>query len=150
LQTDFRTEWDHTTGTFLSFAATGIVNSDHVQASGGWNQQRTAPAQAGGLAITNSHYLNGSVNVRGQRNRIGGTYSLNYDLLRDRFLQQRYFVYYNAQCCGVLVEYQMFNFVGAQVSEDRRLNISFTLAGIGTFSNFLGAFGGALGSQTGR
>jgi LPS-assembly protein len=150
LQTDFRTEWDHTTGTFLSFAANGIVNAEHVQASGGWTQQKTAPAQVGGQAITNSHYLNGSVTVRGHRNRIGGTYALNYDLLRDRFLQQRYFAYYNAQCCGVLVEYQTFNFVGATIPQDRRFNVSFTLAGIGTFSNFLGAFGGALGSQTGR
>jgi len=154
LQSDFRTEWDHTTGTFLSFAANGIVNSDHVQASGGWSQQKSAPNPAvpNSQATTNSHYLNATVNVRGQRNRIGGTYALNYDLLRDRFLQQRYFVYYNAQCCGVLVEYQTFNFVGIRtpLSEDRRLNISFTLAGIGTFSNFLGAFGGALGSQTGR
>jgi len=150
LQSDFRTEWDHTTGTFLSFAANGIINTDRVQASGGWSQQKTAPPQAGGNAITNSHFLNASVNVRSDRNRVGGTYALNYDLLRDRFLQQRYFVYYNAQCCGVLVEYQTFNFVGAPLSEDRRLNISFTLAGIGTFSNFLGAFGGALGSQTGR
>jgi hypothetical protein len=29
-----------------------------------------------------------------------------------------------------------------RVPQDRRFNLSFTLAGIGTFSNFLGAFGG--------
>ena len=28
------------------------------------------------------------------------------------------------------------------VTKDRRFNISFTLAGIGTFSNLFGAFGG--------
>ena len=150
LQSDFRTEWDHTTGTFLSFAANGIVNSENVQAVGGWTQQKTAPALPSGNATTNSHYLNASVTLRSDRNRVGGTYALNYDLLRDRFLQQRYFAYYNAQCCGFLVEYQTFNFVGAIVPQDRRFNVSFTLAGIGTFSNFLGAFGGALGSQTGR
>jgi hypothetical protein len=74
----------------------------------------------------------------------------NYDLLRDNFLQQRYFAYYNAQCCGVLAEFQTFNFVGARIPQDRRFNVSFTLAGIGTFSNFLGAFGGGFGNQTGR
>ena len=38
------------------------------------------------------------------------TYSFNYDLRRDSFLQQRYLAYYNAQCCGFGVEYQTYNF----------------------------------------
>ena len=67
-------------------------------------------------------------------------------LLGGGFLQQRILAYYNAQCCGVVVEYQTFNFEGlaarARVLQDRRFNISFTLAGIGTFSNFFGALGG--------
>ena len=83
---------------------------------------------------------------RASRNRIGGTYPFNYDILRDRFLQQRYVAYYNAQCCGVGFEYQTFNLQGSLVRtvvpQDRRFNISFTLAGIGTFSNLFGAFGG--------
>ena len=74
------------------------------------------------------------------------SYTFNYDLLRDNFLQQRYIAYYNAQCCGIGFEYQSFNFqnaaVGLGVPKDRRFNISFTLAGIGTFSNLFGAFGG--------
>jgi LPS-assembly protein len=150
LQADFRTEWDHTTGTFLSFSANGILNSTNVQATGGWSQQRSITREIGALPVTNTHYLNAAVTVRGSSNRVGGTYTFNYDLLRDSFLQQRYFAYYNAQCCGFLVEYQTFNFAGAIVPQDRRFNLSFTLAGIGTFSNFLGAFGGALGGQTGR
>ena len=54
--------------------------------------------------------------------------------------------YYNAQCCGFSVEYQMFDLSrvsGAPVTEDRRFNFSFSLAGIGSFSNFFGALGGA-------
>jgi hypothetical protein len=31
------------------------------------------------------------------------------------------------------------------IAQDRRFNISFTLAGIGTFSNLFGAFGGQQG-----
>ena len=84
--------------------------------------------------------------MRSVRNRLGGTYSFNYDLRRDSFLQQRYLAYYNAQCCGFAVEYQTFNFdggfAGVPIPQDRRFNISFTLAGIGSFSNVLGAFGG--------
>ena len=70
---------------------------------------------------------------------------------RDEFLQQRYLAYYNAQCCGFNVEYQTFNYANSTVTtvqQDRRFNVSFTLAGIGTFSNFLGAFG--VGGQTAR
>ena len=42
------------------------------------------------------------------------------------------------------MEFQSYNFAGSGlgVPKDRRFNISFTLAGIGSFSNFLGAFGG--------
>ena len=35
------------------------------------------------------------------------------------------------------------------VTQDRRFNIGFTLAGLGTFSNFLGAFGGNTGQGGG-
>ena len=35
--------------------------------------------------------------------------------------------------------------IRTNVPQDKRFNLSFTLAGIGTFSNFLGAFGGATG-----
>jgi hypothetical protein len=52
---------------------------------------------------------------------------------------------YYAQCCGFGLEVQNFHY--PQVSSfpipaDRRINFSFTLAGLGTFSNFFGAFGG--------
>jgi hypothetical protein len=42
------------------------------------------------------------------------------------------------------MEYQQFNFQQSisGVPQDRRFNIGFTLAGVGTFSNFFGAFGG--------
>jgi hypothetical protein len=36
-------------------------------------------------------------------------------------------------------------FAGLAIPQDRRFNISFTLAGIGSFSNALGAFGGQQG-----
>ena len=52
---------------------------------------------------------------------------------------------YMAQCCGFQVEYQQFNYpesVGIPLPSDRRVNFGFVLAGLGTFSNFFGAFGG--------
>ena len=57
----------------------------------------------------------------------------------------------NAKGAANIVEYQKFNY-GTQsaavigVPKDHRFNISFTLAGIGTFSDLFGAFGGGLGT----
>ena len=77
-------------------------------------------------------------------NRIGGLLLFNYDLKQNTFLQQRITAYYNAQCCGVAVEYQTFNYAGSFVTRTGQPRItgsiiSFTLAGVGTFSNLFGA-----------
>ena len=130
-----------------TLAAAGSMNTSQIQAIAGWSRRRFIPGLSG---FDNpefaDHYLNASVNWHGLGNRVGATYAFNYDLRRDRFLQQRIVGYYNAQCCGVAVEYQRFNFgntfAPSTELQDRRFNISFTLAGIGTFSNLLGAFGG--------
>ena len=78
--------------------------------------------------------------------RVGGSYTFNYDLKQKSFLQQRFTTYFNSQCCGVAIEYQTFNYGGSLAAyglqQDKRFNLSFTLAGIGTFSNLFGAFGG--------
>ena len=150
LQGDFRTEWDPTFKTLKTFAGNGSINTAKWQASAGWSRKRFIEGLPGydNPTLAN-HYLNASANWHTTNNTIGATYSFNYDLRNDSFLQQRILTYYNAQCCGVGVEYQVYNFSafsGFAVPHDRRLNVSFTLAGIGTFSNFLGAFGG----QTGR
>ncbi len=146
VQGEFRTEWDPTFHTLKTLAAAGSVNSGNLQASAGWSRRRYIPGLPG-FDNPNfaDHYMNGSANWHTRTNTLGVTYSFNYDLRRDSFLQQRYLGYYNAQCCGFGVEYQAYNyssFTGATVPQDRRFNVSFTLAGIGTFSNFLGAFGG--------
>ena len=146
VQGEFRTEWDPTFHTLKTLAALGSINSGHLQASAGWSRRRYIPGLPG-FDNPNfaDHYMNGSANWHTRTNTLGVTYSFNYDLRRDSFLQQRYLAYYNAQCCGFGVEYQAYNyssFTGVTVPQDRRFNVSFTLAGIGTFSNFLGAFGG--------
>jgi LPS-assembly protein len=147
LQADFRTEWHPVAQTLTTLAANGTVNSAWVQASGGWSRRRFIPDLAGFEEASATHFLNASANVSRPGRRLGGNYSLNYDLKQQTFLQQRIAAYYNAQCCGLAIEYQSFNlqgsFAGATVPKDRRFNLSFTLAGIGTFSNLFGAFGGS-------
>jgi LPS-assembly protein len=147
LQGEFQTEWDAKFRTMRTLAAAGSVNTSRIQATAGWSRRRFIPGLSGfDNPAAADHYLNASVNWHGLGNRVGGTYAFNYDLRRDTFLQQRILGYFNAQCCGVAVEYQTFNFgntfVPSSALQDRRFNISFTLAGIGTFSNLLGAFGG--------
>src|SRR5690606_12752304 len=82
--------------------------------------------------------------LRFLQGRATGTYSLSWDLDRSYIVSQSVSASYLAQCCGLQVEYQQYNFpdLGFPVSADRRLNFGFVLAGLGTFSNFFGAFGG--------
>ena len=76
-------------------------------------------------------------------NRVGGTYRFNFDVGNRRFMQQQIVAYLNSQCCGFAVDYQVTNVSQFQLSGvpmDRRLAVTFTLAGIGSFSPPLGGF----------
>ena len=71
-------------------------------------------------------------------------YALSWDIARGYILSQNVMASYMAQCCGLQVEFQKFNYpanAGFPIPSDRRFNVSFVLAGLGTFSNFFGAFG---------
>ncbi len=147
-QGEFRTEWDPTVHTLKTMSGSGHVQaSEWLQLSGSWSRRRFIPELPDYDDPTQAtHTVAAGATVRNRTNRLGGSYSFDYDFQRDYFLQQRVMAYYNAQCCGVVVEFQTFNFQGVQgipVPQDKRFNISFSLAGIGTFSNFLGALGGA-------
>jgi hypothetical protein len=149
LQGDFRTEWDPDAHALTTISANAtFASGGWLNGSAGWSQRRYFQELPGGVRdpTRSDQYINGVVNVRRFGNRVGGTYAFNYDIEQARFLNQRWVAYYNAQCCGVGFEYQTFNLQGSlvptAVPQDRRFNISFTLAGIGTFSNLFGAFGG--------
>ncbi len=143
----FRAEYD------TQFWAFRTIGADASIELGGWFQQVTGWSQRRfveglrGFDIRDNldHYLNSFTSVKTPDDTMGGVYQFNYDILGGRYLQQRVVWYYNAQCCGVAFEYQSFNLEGlgsrVRVAKDRRFNLSFTLAGLGTFSNMLGAFG---------
>ena len=147
IQANFRTEWDHQVNAIRTVAASGsILHSTWLQGEAGWSWRRVIPELNGFDEASANHFLNATATLKTRRNNFGGTYSFNYDMKLDEFLQQRYMVYYNAQCCGVAVEYQTWNFqgsvVGLAVPQDNRFNISFTLAGIGAVPSFFGAMSG--------
>lgn len=144
IQASVRAEYDTQYWAFRSIQANGtFARGTWLQTVAGWSQRRYIEKLAGfNNRDSLDHYLNAATNLRTPTNKFGGVYSFNYDLLRDRMLQQRVLGYYHAQCCGFSVEFQTFNFSGlgsrAPVSKDRRFNFSFTLAGIGSFSNPFG------------
>jgi LPS-assembly protein len=151
MDASFRTEYDTQAHALRTLAANGAyVKASWLVASAGWSQRRFIPNLSGfnnPALVTN--YLNSDTTIKAPGNIYGGTYSFNYDLHHSFFLSQRWVAYYNSQCCGVAVEYQSFNYNGSPfnlgVTQDHRFNISFTLAGIGSFSNLLGSFGGQQG-----
>ena len=123
-----------------------------LEARGGWSQ-RYLIEQLPGFNDPRylDHYVNGFVAMRTSGGAVRGLFEFNYDVKTGRYLQQRIMVEYHAQCCGIRGEYQFFNFAGlghrAVIPQDRRFNITFTLAGLGTFANVLGAFGGGAGGR---
>ena len=44
------------------------------------------------------------------RSHIGGAYHFDFNLSDKTLVQQRIGFFYNAQCCGVGIEYQAFNY----------------------------------------
>ena len=144
-------------------ATTASMRMEHdVSGAGLQARSATGNVYAGGQSInaslsrrrfdrtrTAEMYLSAGGTVSSLQRRLSGTYSLSWDITREYIVSQTLSAGYFAQCCGFGVEFQKFNY--AQISSsipiptDRRINFSFTLAGLGTFSNFFGAFGGNTG-----
>jgi LPS-assembly protein len=145
---DLRVEYDPTPADaddprILGMSLNGTWRSENADVTGGWTRQAFPSPE--GVIPRSSNLLQSSANLRFLGSKYGGNVTFNYDLSRSTLLNQRYVAFYNAQCCGVSFEYQSFNYPERTqflLPRDRRFNISFTLAGVGSFSNLLGAFGG--------
>jgi LPS-assembly protein len=145
----FRAEYDTQFHALRTMAVNGGLTEGWVNTSVSWSQTRFIP---GLNSITSSsHFLNPAVSVRRPDHALSGSYVFNFDIKERAFVNQRIIANYNTQCCGVVVEYQKYNYGLATsavgVPHDRRFNISFTLAGIGTFSDIFGAFSGQQGRR---
>jgi LPS-assembly protein len=142
---NFGLEYDPKFGGIQSLTVSGqVAVSDWIHVTGGFSQRRNTSTIVPALPADTS--LNGAATLRSHGNRVGGSYTFNWDIGRSTLLNSRIVGYYNAQCCGFAVEYQTYNFPQGNplypVPSDHRFNFSFTLAGLGTFSNFFGALGG--------
>ncbi len=143
-ETNARLEYDVSGNGVQVFSTGGTVTGATGSANVSYSRQRPSPA-----SDINS-YMSGSTSLRLREGRVRTMYALNWDIARAYVVSQTAMATYMAQCCGVQVEAQIFKFPqssGLVIPSDRRFNVSFVLAGLGTFSNFFGAFGG-LGTGT--
>lgn len=141
-----RMEYDTKYHAVRSTSVGAGANAPLFNANVNWSKQDLLTADAKGQTIktVSYHALNTSAMLRTFDRRFSGTWSWSYDVQRKQQLQQRVTAAYMSQCCGIAMEYQVYNLGGLQLSglqQDKRFNLSFSLAGIGTFSNLLGAFG---------
>jgi LPS-assembly protein len=142
--TTFRAELDPQYRQFRSTSLdTRYSWTTRFQSGIGWNR-RYFIEQVPGFDNPDllSHYVNLDTRLSTADNRFGGSYSMNFDVAQTSFTQQRINGFYNAQCCGIAMEYQRFNYSSSSgVPADNRFFMSFTLAGLGNFSPFSGALG---------
>jgi hypothetical protein len=134
-----RLEYDAELGFLQGIISQFGVTHPNSQVSVTWSTRRQT-------ATFKDNALSAASTIKFNEGRSGGTYYLSWDIGRGAILQQRWVGFYNAQCCGLTFEYQEYNFPALDprfpIPKDRRFNMGFTLAGIGTFSNFFGTFGG--------
>ena len=148
IDSSMRAEYDSKTHSLQLFSINGGVNLlPLVHATAGWSH-RINSLYATDDPNRTDNTVTADTGVSSRHGSVKGYYQFNYDLQRQVFVQQRFSIAYNSQCCGVAAEYQSFNYATGGFSsiggipQDRRFNLSFTLAGIGSFSNLLGSFGG--------
>ncbi|HEX5071432.1 MAG TPA: putative LPS assembly protein LptD [Vicinamibacterales bacterium] len=125
--------------TQFSGSASVPLSNNRLVLSGGWSKTNYYTAAQGFVDVAPVHALNASAGLN--LKDWGGHYDFYFDVVNQRLLQQRVTGYYHSQCCGIAVDYQTFSTVSSTVPVDHRLAITFTLAGIGSFSPPLGAFG---------
>jgi lipopolysaccharide assembly outer membrane protein LptD (OstA) len=135
----FRTEYDWPQRKLLSMSAGSDYGTPERTVAVQWSRSLSS--------YFPTHTLNGQTRLTWLQGRLGTNYAAYWDIQRETLVQQRISAFYNAQCCGIVMQLQEFSYGtfggGTPIPKDRRFNIAFTLAGIGTFSNFFGNFGGS-------
>jgi LPS-assembly protein len=161
INANLRAEFDARYHSLRTISAQGSYNwTNRVQVTGGWSKRGYIPQipvfnDCRDVPVTNPPTctpasLDQAINVmstmHSKDNKVGATVSFNYDILRGFMQQQQLSLFYNAQCCGIAVQYQTYNYgpgSSAPIPADHRFFLSFTLAGLGNFSPFNGALNGA-------
>jgi LPS-assembly protein len=139
LDANGRIEYDVSGNGFQIFSAGGTLAAGTKTANVSFSRQRFTPT--GPV----SSYVSGSTSLGLMQGRSSLLYAVNWDIDAQYIYSQSVGAAYLAQCCGVQADFQIVNYppsVRSAVPQDRRFNFAFVLAGLGTFSNFFGFFGG--------
>ena len=85
-----RAEYDTQFDTLRTISAEGTMEvGGWIATTAGWSQRRFIEGLPGFDDPDRlDHYLNMRTSIKTRSNELGGAYSFNYDLLRDRYLQQ--------------------------------------------------------------
>lgn len=119
-------------------------NAGHpvFELNGNWSKRQFIPGlRSYDNPLNADHFVTLGGRVRKPSGGASIGYTTTYDVLRERTLQQRVSGFYNGQCCGVSVDYAVTNLKHIGLRNDKRISISLTLAGVGSFTNPLGVFG---------
>jgi hypothetical protein len=138
---DFSMRIDPTTKQIMNLRTSGTINAELIQANAGWSKIYSQPDDLGKRTVR-SHSLDATTTLRTRSNRVSGSYGFNLDVATKSFIQQRVMASYNSQCCGISFDWQSFRTPFLPTPHERRFQVSFSLAGIGSFSNPMGSFGG--------
>jgi LPS-assembly protein len=151
LAIDYRAEFDtHAVEggpKLLGMGLNGMFRTLGTNITGGWSRTAYASTSAAGAVTQANNNVQTMADFKLKESKFGGIVNFVYDVTKSILVNQRYVAFYNAQCCGVSFEYQAYDYPNQPnqflLPHDRRFNMSFTLAGVGSFSNFFGAFGGS-------
>jgi LPS-assembly protein len=151
LSVDYRLEYDANalvgSPKLLGMGLNGMLRTLNTNITGGWSRQAYATTTSTGSVTNANNVVQTLADFKLKESRFGGIVNFVYDISKSILVNQRYVGFYNAQCCGVSFEYQAYDYPNQPnqflLPHDRRFNMSFTLAGVGSFSNFFGAFGGS-------
>jgi lipopolysaccharide assembly outer membrane protein LptD (OstA) len=140
--TNARVEYDVNGNGMQSLSTGASINGPKASGNLTFSRSRLTPA------VEPSTFLTGSTALRMREGRMTTNYALSWDIARGYVVSQAINTAYMAQCCGVQVEFQKYNYApntsvtAFGLPSDLRFNISLVLAGLGSISNFFGAFGG--------
>jgi LPS-assembly protein len=140
---DFRMDIDAEKRAIRTMSGTLRAYAGNTEVNAEWSKRFVIPGLRG--FSTGRHFLSGGTTLRSRNNHLGGSYRFTYDVLDREFVDQRIGAYYNSQCCGLSIDWQKMDtplWTPQGIPTNTQFAISFTLAGIGSFSNPLGSFGG--------
>jgi LPS-assembly protein len=140
IDTNLKVEYDVARGRGLQIVSLGgNFNGSAISAGTTFSHNRLDPTR-------HQTFLQGMTSIRWLDGRATGTYNIGWDIGQSFINTQSVMMSYLAQCCGFTIEFQKYNYAqfgqNLAIPTDTRFNFGFILAGLGTFSNFFGAFGG--------